>query len=84
MPRKHYARQAKNKQLEVDAAEIRLRAERRLGQILKETPMNKGEAGRFTGGSLAVPPVAAPTLSDMGIDKKLSRCLLLINAYIVN
>ena len=30
-----YARQAKNKQLEVDAAEIRIRAERRLGELIK-------------------------------------------------
>ena len=30
-----YARQAKNRQLEVDTAEIRMRAERRLGEIIK-------------------------------------------------
>ena len=40
-----YARQARNKQLEVDAAEIRIRAERRLGQILaaqKTLPREQG------------------------------------------
>jgi len=35
-----YARQAKNRELEVDAAEIRMRAERKLGELItaqKET-----------------------------------------------
>jgi hypothetical protein len=45
-----YARQAKNKDLEVDAAEIRIRAERRLGELIRaqktEGPgLNKGAAG---------------------------------------
>ena len=70
-----YARQAKNKQLEVDAAEIRLRAERRLGEILRDTPKNPGSrtigGGEGAGGAIAEPP-ATPTLSDLGIDKKLS------------
>jgi hypothetical protein len=30
-----YAHQSKNRQLEIDAAEIRIRAERRLGQLLR-------------------------------------------------
>lgn len=65
-----YARQAKNKQLEVDAAEIRLRAERRLGEILRDTPKNTGAQGI---GKSAVPTEnRTPTLSDLGIDKKLS------------
>jgi hypothetical protein len=29
-----YARQAKNKQIEIDASEIRFRAERRLGELM--------------------------------------------------
>jgi hypothetical protein len=29
-----YARQAKNRQMEIDAAEIRIRAERRLGELM--------------------------------------------------
>jgi N6-adenosine-specific RNA methylase IME4 len=39
--------------------------------MLRETPRNKGEAGQFTGSSKEVPP-APPTLSELGIDKKIS------------
>ena len=39
-----YARQAKNKQLEVDAAEIRISAERRLGELIKAQKDNVGLA----------------------------------------
>jgi N6-adenosine-specific RNA methylase IME4 len=75
-----YARQAKNRQLEVDAAEIRMRAERRLGELIvaqKETVgLNTGTAGlgRPTlGGTKMEPPKnALPTLAEAGIDKKLS------------
>lgn len=69
-----YARQAKNKQLETDAAEIRIRAERRLGQLIqaqKETVglADGGDAmrARFQPGT-----EVRSTLSDAGIDKKLS------------
>jgi N6-adenosine-specific RNA methylase IME4 len=37
-----YARQAKNKDLEVDAAEIRIRAERRLGELIKAQKVAHG------------------------------------------
>ena len=75
-----YARQAKNRQLEVDTAEIRMRAERRLGEIIKlqkETVgLNTGTAGKGRpnlGGSDEVPPKnERPTLAEVGIDKKLS------------
>ena len=75
-----YARQAKNRQLEVDTAEIRMRAERRLGEIIKlqkETVgLNTGTAGKGRpnlGGSDEVPPKnERPTLAEGGIDKKLS------------
>ena len=69
-----YGRQAKNRQLEVDAAEIRIRAERRLGQMILEQKatvgLNPGTRFRgIAGGSTVEPP---PTLAEAGIDKKLS------------
>jgi hypothetical protein len=68
-----YGRMAKDKTMEVDAAEIRIRAERRLGEMIvaqKAGPgLNKGGNPKLTGSKLE--PVA-PTLSDAGIDKKLS------------
>lgn len=76
---KEYARQAKNRTLEIDAAEIRLRAERRLGEMIrvqKETVgLAKGRAGpgRGKAGSPAGPAFNdTPTLVAVGIDKKLS------------
>lgn len=67
-----YARQAKNKGLEVDAAEIRMRAERRLGELIKKQKdtvgLNRG--GWPTCGAKEEPQV--PTLAEAGIDKKLS------------
>ncbi len=75
-----YAHQAKNRQLEVDAAEIRMRAERRLGELIvaqKETVgLNTGTAGKgrpSLGGANEEPPKdTRPTLAEAGIDKKLS------------
>ena len=71
------ARIAKNKQLEVDAAEIRIRAERRLGEMLAETKatvgLNKGAKGSVVTGSKREPVKDdRPTLAAAGIDKKLS------------
>lgn len=54
------------------ATEIRLRAERRLGELLKVTPKNKGAKPGKTG-SKGVPVLdETPTLADAGISKKLS------------
>lgn len=70
-----YARQAKNRELEVDAAEIRMRAERRLGELIraqKEGPgLNVGKRGD-RGPRSAPRSDTRPTLADAGIDKKLS------------
>jgi phage N-6-adenine-methyltransferase len=77
-----YARQAKNKQLEIEAAEIRFRAERRLGQLIEmQRPMvglAKGTRGqkltRVSGGAVATPPGNdLPTLEQAGIDKNLAK-----------
>ena len=69
-----YARQAKNRQLEVDTAEIRMRAERRLGEIIK---LQKDTVGLATGGDAMKARFqrgteVRPTLAEVGIDKKLS------------
>ena len=71
-----YAKQAKNRQMETDATEIRIRAERRLGEMLAEVPKNTGAAGggKKTGprGTFTEPRDTTPTLADIGVDKKLS------------
>ena len=79
---KEYARRAKNRQLEIDAAEIRIRAERRYGEMIVEikhkTGLNAGSRGQLVGrhasGGFATKPPEdpRPTLSDLGADKKLS------------
>lgn len=72
-----YARQARNHDLEVDAAEIRFRAERRLGELIQAQKKGPGlhEGGRppkITG--FPENPVSTlPTLSDVGIDKNLAN-----------
>lgn len=73
-----YAHMAKDTQLEADAAEIRLRAERRLGIMLDEqrrtAGMNRGGQPAKRTGSELEPVLSAPppTLADLGVDKKLS------------
>jgi len=63
-------RGSKNRILEIDAVELRIRAEKKLGEILKEIPKNIGVKGRFKKN----PPVKdnTPTLSEQGIDKHLA------------
>ena len=68
-----YARQAKNKDLEADAVEIRMRATRRLDQLRqaqKETVgLNTGTRGQLSGGLKVNPPGKdKPTLRSQGID----------------
>ena len=78
---RHYAHQAKNRDLEIGAVHIRFRAERRLGLIIREQKetigLNRGRAGAgrpALGGSSAEPPKIdeRPTLEQAGINKKLS------------
>ncbi len=70
---KEYARQTKNRQLEIDAAEIRMRGERRLGEMLTEQKKDGGlNKGRILRGTKEEPRENTPKLSDFGIDKNLS------------
>jgi N6-adenosine-specific RNA methylase IME4 len=74
-----YARQAKNKGLEIDAAEIRFRAERRIGEMEKQQKelglLNKGGRPSNKPGSKTNPLFTPPTLKEIGLDKALaSRC----------
>jgi hypothetical protein len=69
-----YALQAKNRELEIDAAEIRIRAERRLGELQAEQPKNRGTRGQLVGPSkIAAPTDKTPTLKELGIDYKCRR-----------
>ena len=74
------AHQAGNKHLEADAAEIRERAERRLGEMIaaqrEAGSLNPGTrligGGTGAGGFVADPPAHLPTLKELGIDKHLA------------
>ena len=76
-----YAKQAKNKQLEIDAAEIRIRAERRLGELIDAQKhsigLAKGAKGNPRGRGAKIvrgeSAPAQPTLADAGIDKDLAK-----------
>ena len=69
-----YARQARNRDLEADAIEIRLRATRRLDQLRQAQKatvgLNEGGRPRTTG--VSDTPVV-PTLASQGIDKNLAK-----------
>ena len=57
------------------AAEIRLRAERRAGELLDQMPKNEGTrtvGGNPSGGSTVRPPDDTPRLSDFGVSKSQS------------
>jgi N6-adenosine-specific RNA methylase IME4 len=64
-----YARMAKNFDMEAEAAVIRLRAERRVGEMIEAqkttTGLNTGNRGRRVS--------EKPTLSDSGVDKNLAH-----------
>lgn len=65
-----YGRMAKDKSLEVDAAEIRIRAERRLGEMIAAQKADGGLAK--PGPKSVVRDDRIPTLADAGISKDLS------------
>jgi hypothetical protein len=72
-----YARQAKNLEAEQQAIEIRIRAERRAGELLSKMPKNNGVVDRDKKGqtrsSGGRPRVSEPpTLADLGITKSQS------------
>lgn len=71
-----YARQAKDRDLEISAAQIRFRAERRLGELIiaqKETVgLARGGRPRSDETSADAEQVSPPTLEQAGIDRKLS------------
>lgn len=71
-----YARQAQDNELLRWASEIRLRAERRAGELLANMPKNTGRAGHGRpnlGGAQRRPPkMDPPTLAELGINKKQS------------
>ena len=68
-----YAKQAKDTSLITQATEIRMRAERRAGELLIEMAERKerhsGRAHTRTVGSRAATPRAEPKLADLGINK---------------
>ena len=72
-----YARQAKNRELEADAVEIRLRATRRLDQLRqaqKETVgLASGREGKRKALGLPKNPSDRATLAEAGIDKNLAH-----------
>src|SRR5262249_11717973 len=67
-------RQAKNRELEADALEIRMRATRRLDQLrqAQKDTVGLNEGGRPSKTGLARNPVL-PTLASQGIDKNLAH-----------
>jgi hypothetical protein len=70
-----YAKQARNKGLEADALEIRLRAERRVGEMMAHQKERDGlnEGGRPKTGFSGNPVSDKPTLAEAGIDKNLAH-----------
>lgn len=66
-----YAKQAKNRQLEADAFEIRLRAERRVGEMMAT---QRAVVGLHEGGRPSANRVSEkPSLAENGIDKNLAN-----------
>jgi N6-adenosine-specific RNA methylase IME4 len=74
---KEYARRAKNHQMEADAVEIRLRATRRLNELIEAQRQTVGLAtgreGKRKALGLEKNPSDRPTLAEAGIDKNLAH-----------
>jgi hypothetical protein len=72
-----YARMAKNHDAEADAIEIRMRATRRLGQMMREQDqtvgLNQGAIPGKTGVKSTPVLDPRPTLASQGIDKNLAK-----------
>jgi N6-adenosine-specific RNA methylase IME4 len=66
-----YARKAKNKLLEADAWEVRVRAERKLGEFMHNGGKERASVGRRWGNGFSENPL--PTLTEIGIDKGLAH-----------
>lgn len=66
---------SKDRQLEVDASEIRIRAERRVGELMEAQRQTVGlsDGGRPKKTGAGSDPVSVPTLADAGIDKHLAN-----------
>src|SRR5512145_1961263 len=68
-----YARQANNKQVEIDAADIRMRVERRLGELLNAAKVTGQVAeGRPPKNCAGEEQFSRVKLIETGIDRKLS------------
>jgi hypothetical protein len=69
-----YARQAKKRELEADAIEIRFRATRRLDQLRQAQKETVGPAaGGWKSRGLSENPQDKPTLAPQGVDKNLAH-----------
>ena len=57
-------------EMQNQCAEIKLRAERRAGELLAETPLNEGTR---LGGNTMLPPDESPRLADLGVSRMQSH-----------
>jgi DNA N-6-adenine-methyltransferase (Dam) len=69
----HYAVMAKDTELSRHATEIRLRAERRLGELMAEQPKAKGAREPNTNRGTTRGSTNPASLADQGIDKNLAK-----------
>lgn len=66
-----FAKIARDRGMEIDATELRVRAERRIGEMLLDTNLATGGRPKKTG-STEEPVFTEATLAELGVDKKLS------------